>query len=68
LSDAAGVWMEGKDIAKLNLLEKFWYSTNPSGRPWFGDYVIGYESLILNAAIVVLGLGAIHGVQKRRSK
>jgi hypothetical protein len=68
LSDAAGVWMEGKDIAKLNLLEKFWYSTNPSGRPWFGGYVIGYESLILNAAIVVLGLGAIHGVQKRRSK
>jgi hypothetical protein len=52
----------------LNLLEKFWYSTNPSGRPWFGDYVIGYESLILNAAIVVLGLGAIHWVQKRRAK
>ena len=68
LSDAAGVWLEGKDIAKLNFLEKFWYSMNPGGRPWFGGYVIGYESLILNAAIVVLGLGTIHWVQKRRAK
>jgi hypothetical protein len=38
---------------------------NPAGEPWFGSYVIGFESLIVNAAIVILGLGAIDFAQKR---
>jgi Na+/proline symporter len=65
LSDAAGVWSSGRDMAKFNWLESIWYSMNPAGEPWFGSYVIGFESLIVNAAIVILGLGAIDFAQKR---
>lgn len=64
LSDAVGVWSQGRDVAKFNVLESFWYSLSPANKPWFGDYVIGFESLIINAAIVVLGLGLIHGIQR----
>jgi hypothetical protein len=65
LSDAVGVWSSGRDMAKFNWLESIWYSMNPAGEPWFGSYVIGFESLIVNAAIVILGLGAIDFAQKR---
>ena len=63
LSDAAGVLSQGRDVAKFNALERLWYHTWEKGSPWFGHYVIGYESLILNAGIVALGLGVIHFCQ-----
>ena len=63
LSDAVGVWSQGRDIAKFNALERLWYHAWEKGSPWFGNYIIGYESLILNAGIVALGLGVIHFCQ-----
>jgi len=66
LSDAAGVWSAGRDVTKFNALERVWFQTDVHGQPWFGAYVIGYESLILNAAIVVIGLGLIHFCQSRK--
>jgi hypothetical protein len=45
-----------------------WYNVNPNGKPWFGDYVIGYESLIGNALIMIVGMGIIHCVQQWKSK
>jgi hypothetical protein len=53
-------------VEQFNVLEKAWYHLNPTGKPWFGGYVIGYESLIINALIVIFGLGVIYGVQQRR--
>jgi hypothetical protein len=64
LSDAAGVWASGRDSNLFNAVEKLWYNVNPTGKPWFGDYVIGYESLIGNALIMIVGMGIIHYVQR----
>ena len=66
LSDAVGVWSGGRNVEQFNVLEKAWYHLNPTGKPWFGGYVIGYESLILNAVIVIFGLGLIYGIQQWR--
>jgi hypothetical protein len=52
----------------FNAVEKLWYNVNPTGKPWFGDYVIGYESLIGNALIMIVGMGIIHYVQQWKSK
>lgn len=68
LSDAAGVWASGRDSARFNAVEKLWYNVNPAGKPWFGDYVIGYESLILNAFVMILGMAVIHLVQKGKPR
>lgn len=66
LSDAVGVWSDGRNVEQFNMLEKAWYHLNVSGKPWFGGYVIGYESLIINAVIVIFGLGVIYGIQQQR--
>jgi len=66
LSDATGVWSAGRDVTKFNAVERVWFQTDVHGQPWFGAYVIGYESLILNAAIVITGLGLIHFWQSRK--
>ena len=68
LSDASGVWSSGRDLDRFNAVEKLWYNVNPAGKPWFGDYVIGYESLIGNALIMILGMGVIHYAQRWKSK
>jgi hypothetical protein len=68
LSDASGVWASGRDSTLFNAVEKLWYNVNPTGKPWFGDYVIGYESLIGNALIMIVGMGIIHYVQRWKSK
>lgn len=68
LSDASGVWSEGRDTASFNFVERFWYQLFPNGKAWFGGYVIGFESLIVNAMIAIAGLGLIHVFQKRAAK
>jgi len=68
LSDASGVWALGRDSDRFNAVEKLWYNINSTRKPWFGDYVIGYESLIGNALIMIVGMGIIHYVQGWKSK
>jgi hypothetical protein len=68
LSDASGVWSSGRDLDRFNAVEKLWYNLNTAGKPWFGDYVIGYESLIGNALIMIVGMGVIHYAQNWKSK
>ena len=68
LSDASGVWAKGRVVDGFNAVEKLWYNVNTIGKPWFGDYVIGYESLIGNALIMILGMGVIHYAQRWKSK
>lgn len=68
ISDASGVWSSGRDTAKFNALESFVYNLNPGGSPIFGAYVIGYESLIVNALIMLLGMGVIHKLQRAALK
>jgi len=68
LSDASGIWASGRDSTLFNAVEKLWYNVNPNGKPWFGDYVIGYESLIGNVLIMIVGMGIIYYVQRWKSK
>ncbi len=66
-TDASGVWAAQRDIGKFNILESIVYTINPNGGPWFGDYIFGFEILIINGLIAAAGYGLLHWIKTNRS-
>jgi SSS family transporter len=58
-TDASGVWAAGRKLAAFNPLEKLVFSLHPGGTPWFGDYIFGFEILIINGLLAALGYALI---------
>ena len=66
-TDATGVWVAQRDISNFNVLESLVYSINPNGSPWFGNYVFGFEILIINGLLAAAGYGLLHWMDSNRS-
>ncbi len=66
-TDATGVWVAQRDISNFNVLESLVYAMNPSGSPWFGNYVFGFEILIINGLLAAAGYGLLHWIDSNQS-
>jgi hypothetical protein len=66
-TDATGVWVAQRDISNFNVLESLVYSINPNGSPWFGNYVFGFEILIINGLLAAAGYGLLHWMDSNQS-
>lgn len=58
-TDASGVWLAQRDIGNFNALESVVYALNPNGSPWFGNYIFGFEILIINGLVTAAGYGLL---------
>ncbi len=68
ISDASGVWGAAKASSNLNFFDRAIQSLNPEGMPLFGNYVFGFEVLIINGLLVAAGLWLIAQIQTKKAQ